>query len=213
MRNERRRRCRWPASAGSWAGATRWCWRRTRMTKAWAAAACSRPAPGPADAARRAGVTGRRRLAPQLAHPPARAAAAICARVRRGRSGRRAGRRPGPRWASCACRTPRRRPKGAVRGGGRRDRRRGSATGAAGTVLAPWRHDARCDHLAAHLMAQEAAPRAGVRHLAYPVWGWTLPETALLDGPAPVGWRLDIGAQLPAKRRAESPRTARSVPA
>lgn len=71
-----------------------------------------------------------------------------------------------------------------------------------GLLLAPWRHDPHCDHLAAHLMAQAAASRAGVRHLAYPVWGWTLPEDAPLDGPAPAGWRLDVQAQLPAKRRA-----------
>jgi len=71
-----------------------------------------------------------------------------------------------------------------------------------GALLAPWRHDPHCDHLAAHLMAQDAARRAGILHLAYPVWGWTLPEDVPLDGPAPEGWRLDIAAQLSAKRRA-----------
>lgn len=71
-----------------------------------------------------------------------------------------------------------------------------------GVLLAPWRHDPHCDHLAAHLIAAATAARAGVRHLAYPVWGWTLPESTALDGPAPSGWRLDVGAHAALKRRA-----------
>lgn len=71
-----------------------------------------------------------------------------------------------------------------------------------GVLLAPWRHDPHCDHLAAHLMAAAAAARAGVHHLAYPVWGWTLPPGIPLEGPAPSGWRLDITRHLPAKRLA-----------
>ncbi len=73
---------------------------------------------------------------------------------------------------------------------------------ACGALLAPWRHDPHCDHLAAHAMAAEAARQTGALHLAYPVWGWTLPVDAVLSGPAPNGYRLDIGATLPAKRRA-----------
>ena len=69
-------------------------------------------------------------------------------------------------------------------------------------LLAPWRHDPHGDHVAAHRMAVAAASQAGVRHLAYPVWGWTLPAAAALWGPAPAGWRLDVSAVLPAKRRA-----------
>ncbi len=69
-------------------------------------------------------------------------------------------------------------------------------------MLAPWRHDPHCDHAAAHLMAASAAARADVAHLAYPVWGWTLPEATALEGPAPTGWRLDVSAQLARKRRA-----------
>ncbi len=72
----------------------------------------------------------------------------------------------------------------------------------AGTLLAPWRHDPHCDHLAAHLMARAAASRSGLAHRAYPVWGWTLPPDTPLEGPSPQGWRLDIAPQLPAKRQA-----------
>ncbi len=71
-----------------------------------------------------------------------------------------------------------------------------------GLLLAPWRWDPHCDHEAAHLMAAAAACLAGVRHLAYPVWGWTLPDDADLPGPAPAGWRLRMDRHLPAKRRA-----------
>ena len=71
-----------------------------------------------------------------------------------------------------------------------------------GVLLAPWRHDPHCDHEAAHLMAAAVARRTGARHLAYPVWGWTLPPGTPLAGPAPQGWRLDITPYLPAKRRA-----------
>ncbi len=68
-------------------------------------------------------------------------------------------------------------------------------------IAAPWRHDPHCDHEAADAMARHAA-RAGFRLLSYPVWGWTLPaDTVLPDAPVQ-GWRLDIAAYLPAKRRA-----------
>ena len=75
------------------------------------------------------------------------------------------------------------------------------AIGAA-TILAPWQHDPHCDHLAAHLMAAAASKARQVRHLAYPVWGWTLRDDAMLPGPMPSGLRLDIGEHLAAKRRA-----------
>lgn len=71
-----------------------------------------------------------------------------------------------------------------------------------GALLAPWRQDPHGDHLAVHRMAAAAARRARARHLAYPVWGWTLPADTALDGPAPSGYRLDVGAALHAKRRA-----------
>jgi LmbE family N-acetylglucosaminyl deacetylase len=70
------------------------------------------------------------------------------------------------------------------------------------SIVAPWRHDPHCDHQAASLIAAAVAKTAGIRHLAYPVWGWTLPDdTAIPESPGP-GWRLNIGAFLPAKRNA-----------
>ena len=77
-----------------------------------------------------------------------------------------------------------------------------AARAGCGVLLAPWRHDPHCDHEAAHLMAAEAARRGGLSHLAYPVWGWTLPDDTVLPGDAPAGWRLDVARHLPAKRRA-----------
>jgi LmbE family N-acetylglucosaminyl deacetylase len=69
------------------------------------------------------------------------------------------------------------------------------------SIAAPWRHDPHCDHLAAHRMAVEAASRLCLRHIAYPVWGWTLPADDTLDTVVS-GGRLDIERHLPAKRRA-----------
>jgi LmbE family N-acetylglucosaminyl deacetylase len=68
-------------------------------------------------------------------------------------------------------------------------------------ILAPWRHDPHGDHLATHHMAAAVAATLGLPHIAYPVWGWTLPPDAPLDGPV-AGFRLDIARHLPAKRRA-----------
>ena len=71
-----------------------------------------------------------------------------------------------------------------------------------GILLGPWRHDPHGDHEATHAIAAAAASQAGVLHLAYPVWGWTLPAETVLDGREPAGYRLDIARHLPAKRRA-----------
>jgi LmbE family N-acetylglucosaminyl deacetylase len=73
---------------------------------------------------------------------------------------------------------------------------------ACSAILAPWWHDPHCDHAAASLAAEAAARVAGVRHVAYPVWGWTLPSGAAVPGSPAAGWRLDIRAFLPAKRAA-----------
>jgi LmbE family N-acetylglucosaminyl deacetylase len=70
------------------------------------------------------------------------------------------------------------------------------------TICAPWGHDPHCDHAAADLMAREVARRTGLRHLAYPVWGWTLPVETMLPDNDVRGWRLDIEGALPAKRAA-----------
>jgi LmbE family N-acetylglucosaminyl deacetylase len=70
------------------------------------------------------------------------------------------------------------------------------------TICAPWAHDPHCDHEAANLMACAVAARTGMRHLAYPVWGWALPQDARLPERQVQGWRLDIARSLPAKRSA-----------
>lgn len=71
-----------------------------------------------------------------------------------------------------------------------------------GTICATWAHDPHCDHLSAHLIAEAAAAAAGLRQLAYPVWGWTLPHGTPLPGPIPTGCHIDVTAHLPAKRSA-----------
>lgn len=69
-------------------------------------------------------------------------------------------------------------------------------------VLAPWQHDPHCDHEAAHLLAVAVVRDLGLPHWSYPVWGWTLPETADLAGLAPDGLRLDVGRDLELKMAA-----------
>lgn len=71
-----------------------------------------------------------------------------------------------------------------------------------GTILAPWRHDPHCDHQAASKLAAHVAARTGVRHVAYPVWGWMLPSEQRLPDEPSDGWRLNIARFLPAKRAA-----------
>ena len=70
-----------------------------------------------------------------------------------------------------------------------------------GTLLAPWQHDPHCDHEAADLLARAVASRLVLRHLSYPVWGWTLPADHSLPE-MPDGFRLDIRHDLAAKTRA-----------
>ncbi|HEY0206968.1 MAG TPA: PIG-L deacetylase family protein [Acetobacteraceae bacterium] len=70
-----------------------------------------------------------------------------------------------------------------------------------GTLLAPWRHDPHCDHEAADLLARAVAGRLALRHLSYPVWGWTLPAEYPLPE-MPDGLRLDIRHDLDAKTAA-----------
>jgi len=70
------------------------------------------------------------------------------------------------------------------------------------TICAPWRHDPHCDHESADKLARAAAAIARIKHLSYPVWGWTHPpETDLPDQPTEA-WRLDISQFLPMKQRA-----------
>ena len=70
------------------------------------------------------------------------------------------------------------------------------------TILTTWRHDPHCDHEAAAKLADAVARGTGITHVAFPVWGWTLPAHQLLAEPPPHGARLDISAVLPTKRRA-----------
>jgi LmbE family N-acetylglucosaminyl deacetylase len=70
------------------------------------------------------------------------------------------------------------------------------------TILAPWRNDPHCDHEAASLAAASVASAVGIRHVAYPVWGWMLPADQPVNAPLTTGWRLDVSEFLPAKRRA-----------
>lgn len=77
-----------------------------------------------------------------------------------------------------------------------------SASRGFGVLVAPWRHDPHCDHEAAHLMAAAAAARAGLGHVAYPVWGWTLDAALELAGPDVAGWRLDVSGERIVKERA-----------
>ena len=74
--------------------------------------------------------------------------------------------------------------------------------GGASARLAPWRHDPHCDHEAASLVAASVASVAGIRHVAYPVWGWTLPPDEPVAASQPQGWRFDVTPYLPMKRRA-----------
>ena len=72
----------------------------------------------------------------------------------------------------------------------------------AATILSTWAHDPHCDHESAHDLATAAAHEATLIHLAYPVWGWTLPPATKLATRTPTGFRLDITAQVPRKREA-----------
>lgn len=72
----------------------------------------------------------------------------------------------------------------------------------AASILSPWQHDPHCDHLAAHHMACAAVAQCRIRHLAFPIWGWTLAPETRLPGLPPRGTRLDITDHLAAKRRA-----------
>jgi len=69
-------------------------------------------------------------------------------------------------------------------------------------ILAPWRHDPHCDHEAASLVAAAVAECCGIRSVAYPVWGWTLPPDTPIATSISRGWQLDISAFLHRKRQA-----------
>lgn len=72
----------------------------------------------------------------------------------------------------------------------------------ASAVLTTWRHDPHCDHKAAAAIVDLAAQSlAHTRILAFTVWGGALPpETEV--GAAPIAYRVDVGHEREAKRRA-----------
>jgi LmbE family N-acetylglucosaminyl deacetylase len=70
------------------------------------------------------------------------------------------------------------------------------------TIFTTWRHDPHTDHLAASLLTGRAASLCGAVVYEYPVWGYTLPPRRLLPAETITGFRLDVSAYLPAKRRA-----------
>lgn len=69
-------------------------------------------------------------------------------------------------------------------------------------IFVTWRHDPHCDHDAAAAIV-DLVPRRlrGIRILAYPVWGWTLPPATEVGSPNRL-LRLDITAERETKRRA-----------
>nr|WP_245215035.1 PIG-L deacetylase family protein [Pararoseomonas indoligenes] len=77
-----------------------------------------------------------------------------------------------------------------------------------GTIAATIDLDPHKDHEATWAIAKEASRRAGLRLLGYPVWSWrhlypAMAPIAPVEVPAPPrGMRLDVSAQMAAKRRA-----------
>ena len=77
------------------------------------------------------------------------------------------------------------------------------------TIVTSWPADPHGDHGSAHKLTAATARALGLRHVAFPVWAWTLAGDAdIADGDVPTeagtirGARLDISAHLPTKRRA-----------
>ncbi|MBV9655766.1 MAG: PIG-L family deacetylase [Acetobacteraceae bacterium] len=70
------------------------------------------------------------------------------------------------------------------------------------TICTTWQHDPHPDHLASFRLARATARSLGIRLFSYPVWGWTLSSRTWLPRAETDGFRVDVGAHLPAKRRA-----------
>ncbi len=70
------------------------------------------------------------------------------------------------------------------------------------TLLAPWRHDPHCDHEAAAAIAEAAGRMAGLRVIAYPIWGLTLPPETVLAGNDLTGFQIRVTRQIERKRAA-----------
>lgn len=71
----------------------------------------------------------------------------------------------------------------------------------AGTICTTWIGDPHGDHGAAAKLAAAATAQTGTRHLAFPIWAWTVGEAEKLPE-FQDGARLDISRDLPLKRRA-----------
>ena len=76
------------------------------------------------------------------------------------------------------------------------------ASGRCTSILAPWLFDPHCDHEAAAILAAAVAKTTSVRHVSYPVWGWTLPEDMPIPHAPGGGFRLDIAQVMPLKQAA-----------
>lgn len=70
------------------------------------------------------------------------------------------------------------------------------------TVCTTWQHDPHVDHAAAYWIGAAVARRLGAKLRSYPVWIWTQNAPRDLAVEDIAGWRLDITADLPRKRRA-----------
>jgi LmbE family N-acetylglucosaminyl deacetylase len=71
-----------------------------------------------------------------------------------------------------------------------------------GTICVTWEHDPHRDHRAAYRIGRLAAREIGARLLCYPVWGWTVPETARLPATQVRGGRIEVSRHLGLKERA-----------
>ena len=69
-------------------------------------------------------------------------------------------------------------------------------------VIGPWGEDPHCDHVAGAIFARAVAQAANVPLWTYPVWAWLRDPEQKLPPQRIEGFRLDIAAFLPAKRRA-----------
>lgn len=69
-------------------------------------------------------------------------------------------------------------------------------------IISTWRHDPHTDHVAAATLAEHVAVREGIPLMSYPVWGWNLPDDAVVDEQQPQGYRLDISDQVELKQKA-----------
>jgi LmbE family N-acetylglucosaminyl deacetylase len=80
-------------------------------------------------------------------------------------------------------------------------------------LFVTWAHDPHGDHQAAHAIARLAR-----KHLpdctlySYPVWGWSLRPDSPVGPWPPRGFRLDISAELPMKRRAIAAHRSQTTP-